>query len=186
MKLIVFVICSYLYGSTHPPTINVTWNLWRVSKLGNLRSLKHPMDSFPKVIPYDDTSHYPPWHKPPLKAHFQVTESHQRLRLHIIITNKLDFVQFVACRAEAHQGRSCASARRCDRERRVRLWITKPLIWADTSLIGTNGGGWPLPTTSTDLPFYKRRSWGCASCPLAPSPVFFHGSQVKRLMDSAL
>lgn len=110
---------------------------------------------FIKVIPYDNTSHYPPWHKIPLKAHFQVTETHQRLWFHIIITNKLDFVQFVACRVEAHQGWGCVSARRCDCERWVRLWITKPLIWGDTSLIGTNGGGWPLPNVSTDLTFTK-------------------------------
>lgn len=84
-----------------------------------------------------------------------MTETHQRLWLHIIITNKLDFLQFVACRAEAHQGRSCISAKRYDRERWVRLWITKPLIWGDTSLIGTNRGGRPLPTMSPDLPFTK-------------------------------
>lgn len=64
-------------------------------------------------------------------------------------------MQFVACRAEAHQEQSCTSARRCDREQWVRMWITKSLIWGDTSLIETNGGGWPLPFTSTDLPFTK-------------------------------
>lgn len=40
------------------------------------------------------------------------------------------------------------SARWRDREWWVRLWITKPLIWGDTSLIGTNGGAGPPAAVS--------------------------------------